>query len=112
MVLKHVKTHELDKSVIRLGQIIDSESLFYYQRGENASTFSYPNHVPLFPDEIPLSNFTQEQIDACGGDSACLYDYLQTNDPEIAMQTKGTSEENTALSQNLGELLEDNNCYR
>ena len=67
------------------------------------STFSYPDHMPVFPDEIPTSTFTQEQIDLCGvGNTACLYDFLQTGDPDIAGETKQTDEENKALSQNLG----------
>lgn len=82
------------------GQITPEESLFCYKIGENVSTFSHPDHVPVFLDEI--GNFTEGQIATCGSNTACLYDFLQTGDSEIAAQTKETDEENTALSVNLG----------
>ena len=70
------------------------------------STFSHPDHVPVFLDEI--KNFTEEQRAVCGDDVACLYDYVQTGDPDIAADTKETDQENRDLSENLGNPIKPN----
>jgi fibulin 1/2 len=95
-------TNATDREIHKFGQdwqIRHKESLFYYKTYENASTFSHPDHMPVFLDEI--KNFTEDQIKVCGDDMACLYDYVQTGDPDIAADTKETDEENRDLSENL-----------
>lgn len=64
-----------------------SESLFYYREGQTTSTFSLPNHVPVFPDENQ-DRYTDEQREVCGNDVSCLFDSFEMNDPEVGAQTR------------------------
>ena len=79
-----------------LGQISQSESIFQYMMGENVSTFSQPDHMPPFLDEVIAklvgnSTFT----DVCGNDTECLFDFSQTGDEAVGMATMQFTEEVT-----------------
>ena len=43
----------------------------------------------MFSDQI---TYTAEQRELCGEDEECLYDFAQTGDANIAMNTKTTAE--------------------
>lgn len=69
-----------------------NDSIFAYGPGENTTTFSDPDFMPIFLDE---TNST-ERADAeniCGGSSnlACIFDYIATKNKEIATSTKDVS---------------------
>eukprot|EP00118_Oscarella_pearsei_P011047 m.71118 g.71118 ORF g.71118 m.71118 type:complete len:1682 (+) comp35728_c0_seq1:100-5145(+) len=71
-------------------EVADQESLFYYPDGEGPGNYSFPNHSPPFLDEINLSVNDTALITACGGDSSCLFDGIQTGDLEVAAQSRDT----------------------
>ena len=73
-----------------VGQLTPSESLFYYAPGEGTSTFSKPNHEPVFPDET-VGRYTPEQLEVCGDDQNCLFDSFETNDIEVGRETRTTN---------------------
>ena len=56
--------------------------------GQNVSTFSDPNHIPPFFDEISTileGNVTLTNI--CGNNTQCLFDFGQTGSEAIGMST-------------------------
>ena len=79
-----------------LGQIPnDTESLFTYATGETSANYSYPNHVPVFLDQIDAETRAEaERI--CGGSNKieCIFDYSQTKNEEVALDTQTTMEQN------------------
>ena len=78
---------------IHTGQVSDSDSLFSYPDGLSAANYSFPDHEPVFLDE--LSNATlNEARRVCGSDSQCIYDFSQTGSEELAMVTTITNQEN------------------
>ena len=79
---------------LSLGQINDAESIFQYMSGQNVSTFSDPNHIPAFLDEISnnlVGNTTLTNI--CGNNTQCLFDFGQTGSEAIGMATMEFVEE-------------------
>ena len=71
-----------------LGQITEAESVFQYMSGQNVSTFSNPNHMPPFLDEISETLATNMTLmDACGNNAQCLFDFGQTGDEAVGMAT-------------------------
>jgi len=56
--------------------------------GENVNTFSNPDHVPPFLDEISetLAN-NMTLMNACGNNTQCLFDFGQTGDEAVGMAT-------------------------
>ena len=80
--------------IYTLGQITQSESIFTYEMSESVGTFSDPNHVPPFLDEIQsdlMSNSTLR--DVCGDNIECLFDYAQTGDVEVGMAAMAVENE-------------------
>ena len=73
-----------------VGQVDEAESLFYYGEGSGLSTFSRPDHIPVFSDEA-LERYTPEQRAACNDDPQCLFDTAETGDPEIGQETLVTN---------------------
>ena len=73
------------------------ESLFYYKPGESISTFSFPDHVPIFADEL-LERATEQQRELCNDDPSCLFDLLETNDPSIALGTLQSAQDVAAAT--------------
>ena len=86
------------------GQITQDQSLFYYETGENVSTFSDPNHIPVFLDEIDNETLS-EAIDICGGDEniECLFDFSQTRNEALAQSTASTNNQNNENEQVIGQ---------
>ena len=86
------------------GQVTQEESLFYYNEGVNVSTFSDPNHIPVFLDEIDNDTLS-EAIDVCGGDEniECLFDFSQTGNEALAQSTANTNNQNNENEQVIGQ---------
>ncbi|XP_062511306.1 mucin-like protein [Corticium candelabrum] len=98
-----VSINSTDREIHHLSQtwqVFQNESLFYYDDGNDVTTFSDPNHIPVFPDEA-VSRYTGEQRTACNDDPQCLFDTFETNDPEIGQETLVTNaqliEQSTSL---------------
>ncbi|XP_065910791.1 mucin-like protein isoform X2 [Dysidea avara] len=67
-------------------QITAAESLFTYEPGENVNSFAFPDHVPPLLDEI-LDSLEKNAtlLEVCGDNAECLFDFSQTNDPDVGM---------------------------
>ena len=80
------------------GQLTQDESLFSYENGTSAETFSSPAHEPVFLDEL-LSSLTDEQLrsaqQTCGDDQFCLFDLLETKNQALAENSLQTNLQNT-----------------
>ena len=76
------------------GQILSPESIFTYEGNNNVTTYSDPNHVPPFLDEI-TSNLTGNSTltAVCGNNVECLFDFAQTGDAEVGMATMAAENE-------------------
>ena len=86
-------THTHTHTHTHTGQISEEESLFTYPPGMTTDDYSYPDHSPVFLDEL-LPNADPEIVEFCDGDPQCVYDYTETNDSSIANSTKMTNMEN------------------
>lgn len=67
--------------------ITESESLFYYSKGKNYSTYSMPNFLPFLQEPNP-NELPQSVRDVCDTSKECVYDYLATRNVEFANSTK------------------------
>jgi len=67
--------------------------LFSYPDGLTAANFSYPDHMPVFLDELD-NNTLAEARRVCENDSQCIYDFSQTGNEQLAMSTLKTSRDN------------------
>ncbi len=76
------------------GQIDPEESLFTYPGGLSALNYSFPDHVPLFLDEV-FATASQEILDLCQGNIRCIYDAVQTGNLDIGRDTMTIEETNT-----------------
>ena len=75
------------------GAITEEESLFsYLLDGKNFTSFQYPEHQPVFLDELTL---TVDQMEQCGSDKQCAYDYAQTGSIEIGLATMNVEQSNS-----------------
>ena len=91
------------------GAITEEESLFsYLLDGKNFSFFQHPDHQPAFLDQLTL---TVEQMEKCGSDKQCAYDYAQTGDIEIGLATTSVEESNSMEQTLLGTFELPLNCY-
>ena len=86
------------------GQVTQEQSLFYYEDGQDVTTFSVPNHKPDFLDEIDNETLS-EGIVICGGDEniECLFDFFQTKNEALARSTARTNNENNENEQVIGQ---------
>ena len=72
--------------IIAVGPTAPGESIFTYGPGESEATFSVPNHIPPFMDEVLPSLLENETlVEVCGDNVECLFDFSQTGDVEIGM---------------------------
>ena len=57
-------------------------------QGQGVSTFSNPNHIPPFLDEIS-SNLEGNStlFNVCGNNTQCLFDFGQTGSEAVGMAT-------------------------
>ena len=77
------------------GQINDTTSLFTYPFGVTFENFSFPNHIPVFLDEVINQSDTNATAQ-CGGNSQCIFDAAQTGDISVGLNTMQISSENVA----------------
>ena len=73
----------------------EQESLFTYAPGRTYANYSNPNHVPVFLDQIDAETRSEaEKI--CGGSDKieCIFDYSQTKNEELALDTQTTMDQN------------------
>ena len=88
------------------GHVSENESLFDYSIGDTsyaAINHGYLNHTPLFTDEV-IGNASQEVLDMCGGNVACIYDSTVTGSLSVGQATLNTSQANQITIQILGQL--------
>ena len=84
------------------GAVTEEESLFSYSLdGASFEDFQHPDHQPIFLDELTP---TAEQVEVCGGDQQCMYDYAQTGNAEVGLATMEV-EQSTSTSQTLLGML-------
>ncbi len=74
------------------GQISSNESFFTYPEGMSAANYSFPDHIPVFLDE--LGDIPQEVLDVCGDNAECIFDATQTGNLDIGLETLTTNEGN------------------
>lgn len=78
---------------VYIGQVTASESVFQYGVNENVNTFSNPNHIPPFLDEIRDNLGNNDSLTSvCGDNLVCLFDFGQTGDQAIGMATMAFQE--------------------
>ena len=102
-----------------LGQINQSQSLFTYAQNESVDTFSDPDFVPMFADNITWYNDSVRQAAEaqCGDDQECLFDVASTNDLSVGLATKDISiqlvNETNILGESFSIITSDilNQCY-
>ena len=64
--------------------------------GQNVTTFSQPDHVPTFLDEIIVNLEGNSSLTAvCGNNIECLFDFDQTGNEAVGMATMAFMEEVT-----------------
>ena len=80
-------------SVTHVGQIAVGDTLFTYPVGMSTRNFSNPSHMPVFLDELS-DGLIAEARRVCGNDSECIYDFSQTGNEELAIDTMTTNQEN------------------
>ena len=64
--------------------------MFTYAQNESVDTFSKPDFVPMFGDNITWHNESVrvEAEKQCGNDYECLFDVASTNDLSVGIATK------------------------
>ena len=76
------------------GEIEPSQSLFTYPEGLTASNFSYPQHEPVFLDEV-IHLASEEILQLCGDNAECIFDAIQTGNTDVALDTLQTDTTNS-----------------
>ena len=80
--------------IFHVGIIDDpAESLFSYGPGEGWATFYDPHFVPFYEPEFADANMQMQALEACGGDSFCLFDIAATGRMEVGLSTLVASQE-------------------
>ena len=64
--------------------------------GQDVTTFSQPDHMPLFLDKIRTNLEGNDSLTAiCGNNTECLFDFSQTGNEAVGMATMAFMEEVT-----------------
>ena len=80
-------------SFLYAGQIIERKSLFTYPVGTSFSDFYFPNHIaPLLSDVV--ASAPDSIATMCNSNPQCIFDAVQTGDPDIGTGTLNTIENN------------------
>ena len=98
MYSKNIGRRKLTDTVFEyvqfIGQITSEESIFTYGPGESEATYSVPNHVPPFMDELlPTLLENETLVEVCGDNIECLFDFSETGDVEVGMSTVAVENE-------------------
>ncbi len=84
----------------RIGHLGEQDSLFSYgDLNYSSINDGYLDFVPAFFDEL---NITQDVMDACGSNQACILDASLTGNVAIGTSTLDKSMENKELEKILG----------
>ena len=80
--------------------------MFTYAQNESVDTFSKPDFVPMFADNITWQNdsLRVEAEAQCGEDYECLFDVASTNDLSVGIVTKDINVQLVNESNALGKL--------
>ena len=82
------------KIISSSGQITETESIFTYDADESVRSFSDPNHMPPFLDELLASLMNDSTLtNVCGDNMECLFDFGQTGDVEVGMAAMAVEKE-------------------
>lgn len=84
------------------GQLQSGESLFQYPAGQTANDYAHPDHVPVFLQDI-VNGADPQVVAACGSDSLCIFDAVQTGNTSIGIATMNTNQDNTVAYQEASE---------
>lgn len=84
------------------GQLQSGESLFQYPAGQTADDYAHPDHVPVFLQDI-VNGADPQVVAACGSDSLCIFDAVQTGNTSIGIATMNTNQDNTVAYQEASE---------
>lgn len=84
-----------ERNIFAYGQswaISATTSVFKYSKGKSHENYHNASYTPKFLDESHDQNKRQEAERVCNGsqNNACVYDFVFTNDPEIATHTMKT----------------------
>ncbi|KAL8611728.1 hypothetical protein ACOMHN_038981 [Nucella lapillus] len=73
--------------------VTDDNSLFMYEGGWGTSRYTNDSFQPLFLSEIPNQKLAEAQRE-CGGaeDLSCIYDFVTTDDKDLAAGTKSAND--------------------
>lgn len=81
-------------SILNFSGLIDpSESLFTYPSGLSSTNFSFPDHLPLFVDEV-VAGASQQVLDTCQANTRCIFDATQTGVLDIGIDSVKVDEIN------------------
>ena len=61
--------------------------------GMGFNDFTFPNHIPPFLDEV-VANAPDDIKTMCSDNPQCIFDAVQTNNPEIGVGTLDSIEHN------------------
>ena len=62
-------------------QVDEVDSFFFYEPGMGPADYTNNSYIPAFPDDI---TYSPEAIALCGDNMACLFDFSQTGNENIA----------------------------
>ena len=85
--------------------ITAEETLFDYPPGQGHANFFFPDHVPVFSDELTEANFSAEARARCNGSLLCLYDSRETGDVDLGAVTEQERESFIAEQAGIGEFF-------
>ena len=85
--------------------ITADETLFDYPPGQGHENFFFPDHVPIFSDELTDANFSAEARARCNGSLLCLYDSRETGDVDLGAVTEQERETFVAEQAGIGEFF-------
>ena len=111
-VLCGVSVHRIDLSILIVlncsvflflsGHVSEEDSLFSYgDQNYSALNNDYLDFIPTFFDEL---NITQEVMDACGDNQACILDASVTGNVNIGTSTLQEEKESEELGAILGKI--------
>ena len=86
------------------GQITGDETLFVYPDGKNWTHYAFPNHSPIFSDELDPADFPLSVQQACGSDPICLFDAKETGNLQVGQQSTSLGNALVLTVMNAGEL--------
>lgn len=65
-----------------------------YPGNQSVDFFSDPDHTPVFLDDV-VASASEEVLEVCGGDAACIFDFTETGSELVALATQETNANNS-----------------